>query len=596
MIKTILKNLSPRPGIYKMFDINNRIIYIGKATNLKKRVSSYFTSNNKAIKTNKLIEKIKNIEVVITTNEQEALILENTLIKKHRPRYNILLRDDKSYPYIFIDTEHDFPLFKFYRGDKKALGKYFGPYTQANTLRRTLSIIQKTFKVRQCENSYFKSRKKPCLQYQIERCTAPCVKFITKEDYKESVDNSILFLQGKSEPIIKNYIKKMNTLSNDRRYEEASQVRDKIATIRRMTQNQNIIFEKGNMDIITIATLNDKVCIDVFMTRDSINLGNQPFKFPNKELISEDVLLNSFIKQYYLKNLPPEKVLLASKTSDCFLLEKVLEKKYGKKVKITKPNKKIYNSYIKICQENTNSRVKQFYLSTSNINMFDVLSKDLSWKKNIKKVVCFDVSHISGSNAVGSSVWFDTKGPDKSLYRRYNLEKTPRSDDYKAIYFIIKKRLQTLIKEKRLPNLILIDGGKGHISKIKSLIKEMTIKSIFILGIAKGDKRHFKNDRIFDINNNDVTKKLSRGALQVLQNIRNEAHRFAIIGQRKKIQKKQFDSKLDGIPGIGKNRKLDILKFFGGIQGVLKSSTEDLTRVPNISDKLATIIYHHLHK
>ena len=596
MNKNILKNLTSKPGIYKMLDQNNKILYIGKASNLRKRVSSYFVKGPGSIKTNKLVEKIKNVDVIITNNEQEALILENSLIKKIKPRYNILLRDDKSYPYIFVDTEHKFPLIKFYRGDKKPLGRYFGPYTQANNLRKTLNLVQKIFKVRQCENSYFKTRKKPCLQYQINRCSAPCVKFINQADYQDSINNSILFLQGKSGVLINSYTKKMNQLSAKKEYEKASVMRDKVTMIRKITQSPNIILDKGNYDIATISTVNNKSCIDVFMIRDGINLGNKPFIFTNKQDSNEISLLNAFLKQYYLKNLPPERVLVSIKLPDYLLLEKVVLEKYEKKIKIIIPNKKIDKSYLKICQESTDSRARQSSLSSSSSNILYSLSKDLKSKRNIKNIICFDVSHISGSNMVGSSVWYNSNGPEKNLYRRYNLEKIQKANDYEGINYIIKRRLTSLLKDKKMPDMILVDGGKGQITQAKSVIKDLLINNIIVFGIVKGESRHSKNDRVIDINNNDITNNLRTENMKILQTIRDEAHRFAIMTQRKKSSKQHYHSKLDKIPGIGEKRKHQILQYFGGIQATLKSSINELQNVPGINKSLAEIIYHHLQK
>ena len=596
MNKNILKNLTPKPGIYKMLDQNNKILYIGKASNLRKRVSSYFVKGPGSIKTNKLVEKIKNVDVIITNNEQEALILENSLIKKIKPRYNILLRDDKSYPYIFVDTEHKFPLIKFYRGDKKPLGRYFGPYTQANNLRKTLNLVQKIFKVRQCENSYFKTRKKPCLQYQINRCSAPCVKFINQTDYQDSINNSILFLQGKSGVLINSYTKKMNQLSAKKEYEKASVMRDKVTMIRKITQSPNIILDKGNYDIATISTVNNKSCIDVFMIRDGINLGNKPFIFTNKQDSNEISLLNAFLKQYYLENLPPERVLVSIKLPDYLLLEKVVLEKYQKKIKIMIPNKKIDKSYLEICQESTDNRARQSSLSSSSSNILHSLSKDLKSKRNIKNIICFDVSHISGSNMVGSSVWYSSKGPEKNLYRRYNLEKIQKANDYEGINYIIKHRLTSLLKDKKMPDMILVDGGKGQITQAKSVIKDLLINNIIVFGIVKGESRHSKNDRVIDIHNNDITNNLRTENMKILQTIRDEAHRFAIMTQRKKSLKQHYHSKLDKIPGIGEKRKHQILQYFGGIQATLKSSINELQNVPGINKSLAEIIHYHLQK
>ena len=330
MIDKIINNITSKPGIYKMLDCDNKILYIGKALNLKKRIASYFSKSINSIKTNKLVEKINDIQTIITENEQEALILENTLIKKFKPKYNILLRDDKSYPFIYIDTSHKYPSIKFYRGSKNKPGIFFGPYTQVNRVRHMLNLIQKIFKIRSCDNTYFSNRKKPCLQYQINRCDAPCMNYITKKTYKESLDSSILFLQGKNKSLINNYSEKMNTLSLKKKYEQASIVRDKIAMISSLTDSKNIITNQDNIDIVTIASNGSKSCIDVFMVRDGVNLGNKIFNF-NINDDNKSLMLNSFLKQYYLNSTPPEKIIINEKIYDYSLLADALSKNYKKK-------------------------------------------------------------------------------------------------------------------------------------------------------------------------------------------------------------------------------------------------------------------------
>ena len=311
-----------------MLDANRKVIYVGKAANLKKRVSSYFSRKNDSIKTNILVENIYNVEVIITKNEEEALILENTLIKKYKPKYNILLRDDKSYPYIFIDTSHKYPLMKFYRGDKSTKkGFFFGPYTQVSKVRYMLNLLQKLFKIRSCENSFFANRKKPCIQYQINRCDAPCVNLISSDNYNESITNSILLLQGKNNSIIDNFTKKMDDLSKEMKYEEASIIRDKISMIRTIAKPKDIIENQGDIDVITIAVKNNIVCIDVFLTRDGVNLGSKQYHFNKTDTNDSEYLLTSFIKQYYLSNNPPDKIITHEKVVDYTLIEKILKKK-----------------------------------------------------------------------------------------------------------------------------------------------------------------------------------------------------------------------------------------------------------------------------
>jgi excinuclease ABC subunit C len=595
MIKKLLSNITTKPGIYQMLDSKNNIIYIGKALNLKKRVTSYFSKNINNIKTNKLIENVDNIKVIITKNEEEALILENTLIKKFKPKYNILLRDDKSYPYIYIDSSHQYPLIKFYRGlktDKK--GYYFGPYTQVNTVRHMLNLIQKIFKVRSCENTYFLNRKKPCLQYQINRCDAPCVKLISQKEYKESIHNSILFLQGKNKSLIKEFTNKMELLSNKKKYEEALIFRDKISMIRNITKPKDVIENQIELDVITISERNNYACIDVFMVREGINLGNKSFEFKNINMKNPLYLLNAFIKQYYLTNTPTSKIIIPDKLQDSSILSNFLSKKYKKKLKLIPATRKPYSSWLKICQTNTDNRL-DVLLSTKNKNhIFYSLNQDLKFKQNINNIICFDVSHLSGSNMKGSSVWFSDNGPQKNLYRRYNLDQINKYDDYEAMRYIIHKRLSGLIEENNLPTLILVDGGKGQITQANKAVKDLNIKKINILGIVKGHKRASDNDKILNYNFIDITTKLSSHSMATLQRIRDEAHRFAIIAQRKSHQRKQLQSKLDYVPGIGKKRKIELLKYFGGIQGVMKSSLEELSKVPGINERLADVIYNYL--
>ena len=595
MIDKIINNITSKPGIYKMLDCDNKILYIGKALNLKKRIVSYFSKSINSIKTNKLVEKINDIQTIITENEQEALILENTLIKKFKPKYNILLRDDKSYPFIYIDTSHKYPSIKFYRGSKNKPGIFFGPYTQVNRVRHMLNLIQKIFKIRSCDNTYFSNRKKPCLQHQINRCDAPCMNYITKKTYKESLDSSILFLQGKNKALISNYSEKMNTLSLEKKYEQASIVRDKIAMISSLTDSKNIITNQDNIDIVTIASNGSKSCIDVFMVRDGVNLGNKIFNF-NINDDNKSLMLNSFLKQYYLNSTPPEKIIINEKIYDYSLLADTLSKNYKKKIRLIYANRKPYVAWIKLCQENTNIRLNQLIASKDKSNLFFSLEKDIKSKDKIKNIICFDVSHLSGSNMVGSSIWFNKLGPDKKLYRRFNLSNISKFDDYKAMHNILLRRFKKLVIENNLPQIILVDGGKGQITQVNKVVDDLMLSNILIFGIVKGHKRLSKNDRILDNKFKDITLSLSENSMIILQRIRDEAHRFAITGQRMKAAKKQFVSKLDIIPGIGEKRKLEILKHFGGIHGVIRASKNELEKVPGINTQLAEVIHEHLQK
>ena len=595
MINTKIKNLSSRPGVYKFLDKNSKILYIGKASNLKKRVSSYFNKSVSSIKTTKMVDNISNLETIITENEEEALILENTLIKKFKPKYNILLRDDKSYPYIYIDTSHSYPSIKFYRGPKKnKKGYFFGPYTHVNHVRYMLNLLQKIFKTRSCENYFFSIRKKPCLQYQINRCTAPCVDLISQDDYQETIHNSVLFLQGKNDSLINKYDKQMMEYSDNQEYEKATIIRDKIWMIRNLTKSKNVINNQKEMDILTISSSDLIICIDVFLVRDGANLGNKTYEF-SCENNSINIILNSFIKQYYFDNVPPEKILVPEKFPDLKILTNILSKKYHKNIKIIHAIRNPYLSWIRLCQTNTDDRLKLVSATNNKNDYFGTISLDLNYKKKINNVICLDISHLSGSNMQGACVWYDNSGMKKENYRRYNLNNIKRSDDYAALRYVLNSRLVKLQESNNLPDLILIDGGKGQISQACAILTKLNIKNLPILGIVKGHKRKTKYDRILNSDQTDITLMLSENSVRVLQSIRDEAHRFAITGQRKKTENKQFESRLDSIPGIGKVRKLHILKYFGGIQGVLKSSLNEIAKVPGINSQLADIIYKHLH-
>ena len=593
MIEKLLDNLPNKPGIYKMLDSSKKVIYVGKAANIRKRVSSYFSKNNDSIKTSKLVENIKDIQITTTKNEEEALILENTLIKKFKPKYNILLRDDKSYPYILVDTTHKYPLIKFYRGHKASKkGHYFGPYTQVNKVRYMLNLLQKLFKIRSCEDTFFSNRKRPCLQYQINRCDAPCVNFISSENYQESINNSILLLQGKNQSVINQYTKKMENLSDNMKYEEASLVRDKISMIRTIAKPKDIIENQEDIDILTISSIDKNVCIDVFATRNGVNLGNKQFNFKLQNNEDHAITLNSFIKQYYLDNNPPKKIIVSKAINDKNLIESILKHKYKKSVKLIQANRRPYSNWIKICQQNTDDRMNYSLIKTDDLNLLKPLSRDIG--REVNNIVCFDVSHMSGSNTQGSSIWFTNQGFKKNLYRRYNLSKTKRSDDYAAMSEMITRRFMKLKDSNTLPDVLVVDGGKGQINLAKTIINDLSIDNVSIFGVVKGHKRKTDNDRVLDEYLNDITSDLSRESVITLQRIRDEAHRFAITGQRQKQLKKKFNSKLDGIEGIGEHRKSEILKYFGGIQGVLKASIDELSQVPKINENLAEKIYKHL--
>ena len=592
MDKLFLDNLPSSPGVYKMLDVDKNIIYVGKAGNLKKRVSSYFMKSNHSVKNQRLIAKIRDIDYQITSNEQDALLLENNLIKEYKPKYNILLRDDKSYPYIYMNKNHENPGFKFFRGKPLKNGQLFGPYTHVVNVRKILSILQKTFLVRLCEDSYYKSRSKPCLQYQIKRCSAPCVGNIDKNDYKKSVESATMFLKGETLSLFNKLEKEMSLASNAKNYEMAAKYRDNIKLIRDITSHYSIFPEDKSIDFVLCLKSETKIFVDINIIRNGINMGCKNFTFDKIDHSDLNETLTSFFKQYYLTHVPPNLIISKDKILDKSNIESVINKKFRQKSKILNRIDKKYIDFLNISRTNIQNR------SLKNIkkenNSLDNVNKQLNIHS--KFILCFDVSHTSGSSTVGSAIYFDSEGFVKSNYRKYNIKNSKKSDDYGALKEMIKRRLLRIDKYTDEHILIIVDGGKGQITQARNIIKELECKNIFIIGIHKGLNRLTKHDRILNNDNVDISNDINKDAFTLIQLIRDEAHRFAILNQRRRHNKLMFNSKLDGIPGIGNLRKKVIINHFGGIQGVLKASIRELKIIDGISDKLATTIYTHIHK
>ncbi len=592
MDKKFLKDLPASPGVYKMLDESKTILYIGKAGNLKKRVSSYFTKSNQSIKNQRLINKIKDIDYQITSSEQDALLLENNLIKEYKPKYNILLRDDKSYPYIFLNKEHKYPGFKFFRGKPVKGGQVFGPYTHVSNVRKILSILQKTFLVRLCEDSYFHSRKKPCLQYQIKRCSGPCVGLIENLEYEKSVENAIMFLKGETSSLFNKMEHDMIKASENKNYELAAKYRDNIALVRDITSHYSIFPENQSIDFILSYENNTKLLVDINIIRNGVNMGCKSFTFPKSQHENIDETLTSFFKQYYLIHVPPNLIISKNKILDKDNIESVINKKYKQNSKIINRIEKKYIEFINLCNTNLFNRS----LRTIKKESSSLMNLNTQLNININIILCFDVSHISGSSAVGSAIYYDENGFNKSFYRKYNITNAKRSDDYGALKEIIKRRLIKIDSYNSSKILIIVDGGKGQITQAKKIISALNCSNVTVIGIHKGANRLSKNDKILNDKNQDITQAMNKDAMILIQSIRDEAHRFAILNQRKRHNKLMFNSKLDGIPGIGDERKKNIINHFGGIQGVLKASIRDLKRIEGISEKLATNIYMNIHK
>ncbi len=536
-IKHSLKNMTSNPGVYRMIDSENKVIYVGKAKNLKNRVSSYFRTNNHSTRIKRMISLIKKVDITITKSEADALLFENIQIKKYRPRYNILLRDDKSYPYIYVDTQHDFPRLSFYRGKKRKVGRLFGPYSNVYSVRDALNTLQKLFKVRQCSDSFFSNRSRPCLQHQIERCSAPCVGLIKKDEYFSDINMSMKFLDGKNNEIIEMLIKKMEDASEKQKYESAANYRDQIEALRHTCEKSTISSEKGDVDIISVFIISETACIQVFNIRNGVNFGNETF-FPEiDETITESALLSIFIGQYYISKNIPKEIIINKITKDRKLLEFILTKKKTSKVTITNSVRGIRQKWVELAEKNTLSSINTKILSKKNMfNRFQALQDFLKLDELPKKLECFDISHTFGEETVASCVSFSIEGPQKKDYRKFNIQSTSIGDDYAAMKEALQRHFLRLKKnEISLPDICFIDGGIGQVNIALKVMEDLQITAVQIIGVSKGKGRKAGEETIITNLGNKKTKLEKNSlALHLIQQIRDEAHRFAITGHRKK--------------------------------------------------------------
>lgn len=601
--KSFLKTLTGRPGVYCMQDEEGKVIYVGKAKNLKKRVTSYFNkSKTDSPKTRVMVKQIENIEVTVTHTENEALILENNLIKSYKPRYNILFRDDKSYPYLYLSSDHDYPHFRYHRGALKGKGKFFGPYPSAGSVRSTLNVIQKLFLIRSCEDSVFANRSRPCLQYQIKRCTAPCVEAISKEDYQRDVEHATLFLEGKNAEVIKGLTEPMQKASDALDFEMATRFRDQIRALRDVQEKQHITTDGGDIDIIACVVNANQACIQLVFIRAGLNLGSRNYYPQYIEEQSEADLVKAFISQFYLNENKqqkiPTEILMSHNFDDAELMVDVISEKAGKKIKLKTNVRGNRAKWLEMAKENTEITLKQKVASNkSQHKRFKALQELLSFKEPIEHMECFDISHTQGEATVGSCVVFGTDGPVNSRYRLFNIENITKGDDYAAMSQVIRRRYTRLVKENAsLPDLIIIDGGKGQIGVAKKELYELQLTHIPILGVAKGASRKpGLENLILALGNKTVDCDSSSPALHLIQHIRDESHRFAITAHRQRRKKTRGRSKLEDIEGIGNKRRQSLIKHFGGIQGIAKAGVDDIAMVPGINKSLAQKVYDVFH-
>ena len=598
-VKTFLRNLTSRPGVYRMIDVHGNVIYVGKARNLKKRVSSYFGRSDPSPKTRTLVEQIHDIQIIVTHTETEALILENNLIKEYKPRYNILLRDDKSYPYIFLARTHAFPRLAYHRGAKREEGQYFGPYPSAGAVRDTMNLLQKLFQVRQCEDSFFRNRSRPCLQYQIKRCSAPCVGLIDQEGYAEDVRHAAMFLEGRDNQIIDELVAKMDLASESLAFEQAAVYRDQIASLRKVIERQHVSGDSGDRDIIACLTRGGLACVEVFFIRGGHNLGNRAFFPQHAANASVAEILAAFIPQYYLGRQPPTEIIVNETPNEGDLLARALSEQGGHHVVIKSRVKGEASRWLDMALANAIQDLHNRLAGKNNLeNKFNELLNVLDIDSMPERLECFDISHISGQETVASCVVFNQEGPLKSDYRRFNITDITPGDDYAAMKQALRRRYTRLKKgEGKVPDILFIDGGKGQVGQALAVLEELQMTDITVIGIAKGPDRRPGEEWLFCPGRAEPILRLQSdsAALHLIQQIRDEAHRFAIAGHRQKRQRRQNTSTLEQIPGIGAGRRRILLKQFGGLQGVARAGVEDLASLKGINRELAQRIYDTFH-
>ncbi|MDC2996255.1 excinuclease ABC subunit UvrC [Candidatus Pelagibacter sp.] len=601
-IKKELPVIPKLPGIYRMLNEKNEILYVGKAKNLPNRLKSYVSEKNHIIRTERMLSQTRKIEITTTSNESEALLLEANLIKKHKPRFNILLRDDKSFPFIYIGNKDKWPQITKHRGKKTKDGFYFGPFASAGSANWTIKMIQKIFQLRVCDDTVFKKRERPCILYQIKRCSGPCVGYIEKEEYSKTVDDAIEFVSGKSRKIQKSLSDQMEKASEDLDFEKAGILRDRIKSLNIIQSSQRV--NEANLveaDVIAGFKESGKTCIQVFFYRSKQNWGNQAF-FPKHDPDDrlEDIL-NSFIAQFYENKNAPQNLILSHQIKEKELLEKTFSKKENKNVSISIAKKgsklKIVELAIKNAKDSLNRKI---YESQNNKNFFEEIAQKFNLESNISLIEVYDNSHMQGTNSVGALITYGEDGFIKKRYRKFNIKfKKNEQDDYGMIKEVLTRRFKRAIQEKdnylSFPDLVLIDGGKGQYSSARETLNELGLHDIPVVAIAKGKFRNSGNETFFH-NGKEFKFEKNEPTLFFLQRIRDEAHRFAVSAHRVRRKKGLSKSLLDQIEGIGSIRKRALLNHFGSARAVESASLDEIKSVDGVEEKVATKIYNFFHE
>ncbi len=596
------KDFPTKPGVYQMLNPEGQVIYVGKARNLKKRIASYFQKRHLDPKTTVMLSQVVDIQITITSNANAALLLEANLVKQFKPRYNILLRDDKSYPYLFLSSVENFPRLDFHRGAKRKTGHYYGPYPSAGAVRDNLALIQKLFKVRQCSDNFFSHRSRPCLQYQIQRCTAPCVNYVTVDDYSKQVEHTRLFLAGKNEQIIGDLADKMEKASEEMDYERAAHFRDQISTLRKVQEQQSMVSDDGHIDILGIAESMNEVAIAVLFVRHGRLIGHKTF-FP-RTLLAVNVAeaLSAFIPQYYLNPThneePIERIITTHRLTDKEWIQNALAESLNRKILITDRKLAPFRQWQIMADTNAAYALRQ-HLAQKNkiVAQLEELQKALGFSNPILRMECFDISHTGGESAIASCVVFNDQGPLNTDYRYFNITEITPGDDYAALRQGLSRHYTRLkAEEKPLPDLLIIDGGQGQLAEALLVLEELQVSGLNVMAVSKGPTRKPGLEKLWLAGHKKPLQlPENHMALHVIQMIRDEAHRFAITAHRKKRAKISVASPLESIEGIGPKRRRDLLRHFGGLQGLQEAGVMEIMRVSGISEAMAQRIFDHFH-
>ena len=601
--KDFIANLPRRPGVYRMYSEpsengKSELLYVGKARSLRDRVGNYFLASNVDPKVQALVRHIARIEVTLTNSETDALLLEYNLIKEHKPRYNIVLRDDKSFPYIYLPSGHEYPRLVFYRGARNLPGRYFGPFPSAGAVKETLQSVQKIFRIRNCRDTFFDNRSRPCLQHQIGRCSAPCVKLISREDYARDITAAVKVLEGRNDEVFAELNRAMETAAGNLQYERAAALRDQLGALKQV-QAQQIVTGDGDRDIDVFALVGEpgEFAVTVMIIRGGRNLGATSY-FPKGALAEPGEALASFLMQYYAETPPPAEILVNIDLGESAALEQALATRAGTTTRVWRPSRALPARWIAMTVENATQALRMRRARRADIGeMLVDVARILKLDRTPERLECFDISHTAGEGTVASCVLYGPEGPIKKEYRRFNITGVTPGDDYGALRQALRRRYERVkAGEVPAPDVLLIDGGLGQINEVYSELEQLGFAGLKLVGVAKGPDRKAGQERLFVHGDaGAIVPGPDSPALRVIQRIRDEAHRFAITGHRKRRARRHNESVLETVPGLGPAKRRALLRHFGGMQGLLRAGVTDFEAVSGIGTTLARTLYDHLH-